>query len=160
MYYGSSAMAIDFMARKHGYVAVDVEPGLDLFLVRSDLWGRRNVPDIAKLSSDLSTFIERRHPCRSVGVVPFWTLWCIKIARCLLLVIKLTCLRRLRGLAGLCYNQEDSSAYYQSRKVRPCHHLFSHLYEETCQAYPKSNGVLFTGSKHVHVHVHVHVVVV
>ena len=69
-------------------------------------------------------------------------------------------LRRLRGLAGLCYNQEDSSAYYQSRKVRPCHHLFSHLYEETCQAYPKSNGVLFTGSKHVHVHVHVHVVVV
>ena len=46
MYYGSSAMAIDFMARKHGYVAVDVEPGLDLFLVRSDLWGRRNVPDI------------------------------------------------------------------------------------------------------------------
>ena len=34
------------------------------------------------------------------------------------------------------------------------------IYEETCQAYPKSNGVLFTGSKHVHVHVHVHVVVV
>ena len=43
MYYGSSAMAIDFMARKHGYVAVDVEPGLDLFLGRSDLWGRRNM---------------------------------------------------------------------------------------------------------------------
>ena len=49
MYYGSSAMAIDFMARKHGYGAVDVEPGLDLFLVRSDLWGRRNVPDISQV---------------------------------------------------------------------------------------------------------------
>eukprot|EP00966_Prymnesium_polylepis_P331404 7386957-Prymnesium_polylepis.3 len=47
-YMGSSAMAIDMAARELGYVTVDVEPGLDLFLVRADLWGSRPVPDLAK----------------------------------------------------------------------------------------------------------------
>lgn len=32
-YIGSSAAAIDAVARANGYVTVDVEPGFDLFLV-------------------------------------------------------------------------------------------------------------------------------
>ena len=40
-FYGSSANAIALAAREAGYSLVDVEPTLDLFLVRSDLWGSR-----------------------------------------------------------------------------------------------------------------------
>ena len=145
-------MAIDFMARKHGYVAVDVEPGLDLFLVRSDLWGRRNVPDISQVvfrpfnihRKTAPMSLRRRRTLLDIVVYQNRSVSAARHQADLQL-------RRLRGLAGLCYNQEDSSAYYQSsvRKVMPCHHLFSHLYEETCQAYPKSNGVPLYRQQHV-----------
>ena len=48
-YYGSSAMAIELAAREMGYVVADVEPGLDLFLVRSSLWGSRPTPSLGAL---------------------------------------------------------------------------------------------------------------
>jgi len=48
-YMGSSAEAIAMAARQLGYSAVDVEPGLDIFLVRGDLWGRRFVPELGAL---------------------------------------------------------------------------------------------------------------
>eukprot|EP00965_Chrysotila_dentata_P217315 6189921-Pleurochrysis_carterae.AAC.1 len=48
-YMGSSAMAIAIVAEQHGYAVVDVEPGLDLYLVRRELWGSRFVPDLAKV---------------------------------------------------------------------------------------------------------------
>ena len=43
-FYASSAMAVVLQARKLGYVVVDLEPNLDLFLVDAQLWGRRPVP--------------------------------------------------------------------------------------------------------------------
>lgn len=46
-YMGSSASALDAVARAFGYVTVDVEPGLDLFLVRADVWGERAVPRLS-----------------------------------------------------------------------------------------------------------------
>ena len=45
-YMGSSAGAIAAVAREHGYVIVDVEPGLDLFLVDAARWGERPVPTL------------------------------------------------------------------------------------------------------------------
>lgn len=107
------------------------------------LAGRRNVPDISQVvfrpfnihrkTAPIST-LRRRRTLLDIVVYQNRSVSAARHQADLQL--------RLRGLAGLCYNQEDSSAYYQSsRKVRPCHHLFSHLYEETCQAYPKSNGV-------------------
>lgn len=46
---GSSAAAILSAAESLGYLGVDLEPGLDLFLVRADVWGKRHVPDFSKL---------------------------------------------------------------------------------------------------------------
>ena len=37
------------VARSHGYVIVNRTLGLDLFLVRMDLWGERPVPSLAEL---------------------------------------------------------------------------------------------------------------
>eukprot|EP00966_Prymnesium_polylepis_P215613 4993189-Prymnesium_polylepis.1 len=45
-YMGSSASAITLVAREHGYVLVDVEPGFDLFFVDEKLWGSRPLPDL------------------------------------------------------------------------------------------------------------------
>ena len=42
-YMGSSAGAIIEVAKEYGYVVVDVEPGLDLFLVDNRRWGARPV---------------------------------------------------------------------------------------------------------------------
>eukprot|EP00310_Coccolithus_braarudii_P017271 CAMPEP_0183339068 /NCGR_PEP_ID=MMETSP0164_2-20130417/6134_1 /TAXON_ID=221442 /ORGANISM="Coccolithus pelagicus ssp braarudi, Strain PLY182g" /LENGTH=256 /DNA_ID=CAMNT_0025509023 /DNA_START=24 /DNA_END=791 /DNA_ORIENTATION=- len=47
---GSSATAIALAARELGYHVVDVEPGLDLFLVRASAWGARPVPDLEKIA--------------------------------------------------------------------------------------------------------------
>lgn len=49
-YMGSSASALQLVAEEHGYVIVDVEPGLDLFLVRADLWGSRPLPNLSTLT--------------------------------------------------------------------------------------------------------------
>ena len=144
-YYGSSAMAIDFAARKHNYVVVDVEPGLDLFLVRSDLWGGRNVPNISQvvfrpINIHRATAPMSPHRRRTLlDMVVYEQNRSVSAARDQADMQ----LRRLRGLAGLCYNQKASDAYYRSNRshVMRCHHLFSDLYEETCLAYPKSNGV-------------------
>ena len=46
-YMGSSAAALHAVAREHRYSVVDIEPGLDLFLVRDDLWVGRPLPDLA-----------------------------------------------------------------------------------------------------------------
>lgn len=48
-YMGSSASALARVARRWGYVVADVEPGLDLFLVRAELWRHRPRPDLATL---------------------------------------------------------------------------------------------------------------
>ena len=47
-YMGSSASALHAVAVEGGYEVVDVEPGLDLFLVRRDLWAGRAVPDLSQ----------------------------------------------------------------------------------------------------------------
>ena len=49
-YMGSSASAIEMVAQEFGYVLVDVDPGLDLFLVDGRLWGSRPVPSADSLS--------------------------------------------------------------------------------------------------------------
>ena len=51
-YMGSAASALHAVSVEAGYVVVDVEPGLDLFLVRRDLWAGRTVPDLSQ-SADL-----------------------------------------------------------------------------------------------------------
>ena len=48
-YMGSSASAISLVAARHGYVVVAATRGLDLFLVRREVWGGRAVPDFASL---------------------------------------------------------------------------------------------------------------
>ena len=45
---GSSARAIHQVALAHGYVTVDVEPGLDIFLVRASLWTGKPVPELVE----------------------------------------------------------------------------------------------------------------
>jgi len=45
-YMGSSAGALVAVAKEFGYVVVDVEPGLDLFLVDGEQWGVRPVPTL------------------------------------------------------------------------------------------------------------------
>ena len=45
-YMGSSAGALIAVAREFGFVVVDVEPGLDLFLVDGAAWGARPVPTL------------------------------------------------------------------------------------------------------------------
>lgn len=46
-YMGSSAGALAEVAREFGYHIVDVEPGLDLFLVDGRRWGGRPVPTLS-----------------------------------------------------------------------------------------------------------------
>ena len=43
-YMGSSASAVEMAAKELGYIIVDVEPGLDLFLVDAHLWSDRPRP--------------------------------------------------------------------------------------------------------------------
>lgn len=43
-YMGSSASAVEMAAKELGYIIVDVEPGLDLFLVDAHLWSDRPKP--------------------------------------------------------------------------------------------------------------------
>ena len=48
-YMGSSAKAIALVAERYGYVVVAATRGLDLFLVRRDVWGGRAVPTLGSL---------------------------------------------------------------------------------------------------------------
>ena len=43
-YQGASARAIEMVAQAHGYVIVNVTLGLDLFLVRADVWSQTGKP--------------------------------------------------------------------------------------------------------------------
>ena len=58
---GSSAGAIVAVAREFGYVLVDVEPGLDLFLVDGRRWGARPVPTLRNEVAFRPFNIRRKH---------------------------------------------------------------------------------------------------
>lgn len=60
-YMGSSASAIHAVAREHGYVLVDVEPGLDVFLVDEQLWADRPVPVPTTAAVYRPFNIQKRH---------------------------------------------------------------------------------------------------
>jgi len=60
-YMGSSATAIEAVARAHGYVVVDVEPGYDLFIVKASQWGARPIPRLDALGTHRPFNIMRAH---------------------------------------------------------------------------------------------------
>ena len=60
-YLGSSARAIHQVASEFGYVIVDAEAGLDLFLVRSELWGARPLPRLSTKTLYRPFNLQRAH---------------------------------------------------------------------------------------------------
>ena len=123
-------------------MTVDVEPGLDLFLVRADLWGSRPVPSLKNIiyrpfnigAQYAGMATELQNTLLDYGA--FQLNGSVAYARHQAQLV----LRRLRDAGLPCLNSPEQRGKVCKSKARRCKHLFSSVCPETCAAYPPSDG--------------------
>ena len=144
-YFGSSARAIELVAKDRGYVVVDIEPGFDVFLVRADLWGDRPLPRLrndnvfrpfnvgSQGQAHRPMGPERRREIIDYAVLRKSKGENVEGAR----AAAGEHVRAMEQAGNVCFQPHPCATHELAR----CPHLYSFLCPGVCEQYPPSFGV-------------------